>query len=595
MARIDVAVEPRAWSDPLARLSPRGLGRLISDHGTAFLITAVLLWVVGAPIVFLLAFSFRGGSVVEPGALTLANYAAVYSNKLTYSALANTVIFAGVVSVVGLGLATLFAWLAERTDMPGRNWAWSVMLVPLAMPGMLSSMAWILLLSPKTGIVNLALRGLVHSSADSGPFNIFSLSGMIFVESVRGSTTLFLMMVAAFRLMDPSMEEAAVMAGAPWVRSLRKITLGLVLPTLLAAWMYSFLGQMEDFETPLLIGLPAGVYVLPTLIFFTAYGASGPQHGLASAYTSIFLVLTVLLVVVYYRVVLRKASRYASITGKGFRPRRLGLGAWRYPALGVFGAYFLATIALPLLMLIWASLMPTYETPSLAALGKITLANYGQLLQEDQIVGSLVNTLVVAVSTATATMGLAFLVSWLVVRLKVRGGLALDALSFIPHAIPTVAIGLALVIFYLNPAVRWLPVYGTVWILTLALMTRYLAFGSRSSNAAMTQVSKELEEAASMGGAGKIITMARITTPLLIPAFLSGWIWVAAHAFRNLTIPLMLSTPKTQTIATILYYYWQRKAEFSLASALGVTLLVGMGIVIFAARRLVVRGYSEAT
>lgn len=384
------------------------------------------------------------------------------------------------------------------------------------------------------------------------------------------------------------------MAGARVLTSLRRVTLGLVMPMLLAAWMYSFLGNLEDFETPLLIGLPAGIYVLPTLIFFTAYGASGAQHGLASAYTSIFIVITVVLVLVYYRVILRRTERFASVTGKGFRPRRTSLGRWRYAALGLFLVFFAVTIGLPLLVLLWASLLPVYEVPSAAALTKLSLAHYAELLRESQIVGAIGNTALLAAVTATATMALAFVVSWLVVRLKVRGGIALDALSFIPHAIPSVAIGLALVIFYLNPGMRWLPIYGTLWIITLALMTRYLAFASRTTNSAMTQVSKELEEAAATGGAGRIMTLFRITAPLLLPAFISGWIWVAAHTVRNLTLPLMLSTSGTQTIASTLYYYWQRKADFSLASALGVALLSCMAVAIFLARKLVARGYSEA-
>src|SRR5437870_2663600 len=266
----------RPWPVAVWQAPPlRGAWRLVVEHHLAFLITAALLWIVGAPIIFLLSFSFRSGSVITPGGFTLANYQAVYTNPLTYSALVNTGIYAAVVSVAALALATLFAWLVERTDMPCRNWAWTMMLLPIAMPGMLASMAWILMLSPKSGIVNIALRGIMDwfgAAPATGPLNVFTLPGMIFVESVRGSTTLFLMMVGAFRLMDPSMEEAATMAGAKVFTSLRRVTLGLVLPMLLAAWMYSFLGNLEDFETPLLIGLPAGVYVLPTLIFFTAYG-----------------------------------------------------------------------------------------------------------------------------------------------------------------------------------------------------------------------------------------------------------------------------------------------------------------------------------
>lgn len=574
----------------------RAVRDFFGQHYLTIVITALLLWIVGAPILFLLELGFRTGNPGNPGALTLANYQAAYSSPHTYPALMNTILYAGAASLLSLTLATVFAWLIERTDMPCRNFAWTVMLLPIAMPGMLSSMAWILLLSQRIGIVNVALRGLLGLAGihlTEGPFNIYTLEGMIFVEAMRGSTTLFLMMVGAFRLMDPALEEAALSAGANSFQAFRRVTMGLMLPALLAAGMYSFLGNLEDFEVPLLLGLAAGVFVLPTLIYFTAYVSPTPNWGLASAYTSIFLIATIILVVIYYRVIIRKSERYATITGKGFRPRRISLGGWRFAALGLFGTYFMLAIGLPFLILVWASLLPIYKVPSLELLGQVSLANYGRILEEPTIVRSTMNSVFLALVTATATMVLAFLVSWLVVRQRVRGGMFLDSIAFIPHAIPAVAVGLALIIFYQSPYLRWMAIYGSLTIMALALMTRYVAFGSRTSNAAMTQINKELEEAAWLSGAGRIRTLIRITTPLLLPAFVAGWLWVAAHAFRNLTIPLLLATPGNQTIAVILFHFWERKADFSLAAAMGVSLMLGLGVVIFLSRKIVTSGFTS--
>jgi iron(III) transport system permease protein len=363
-------------------------------------------------------------------------------------------------------------------------------------------------------------------------------------------------------------------------------------PALLAAGMYAFLSNLEDFDTPLLIGLQAGVYLLPTLIYFSAFSSARAQYGLASAYASIFLVITVILVFVYHRVVVRRANRYAVITGKGFRPRQMSLGRWRYGAFGLFVAYFLLAVALPTLVLVWASLLRGYQAPTPDVITRLTFDNYAAIWRDRVLLGALGNTTLLAAVTATATVTLAFMVSWLVVRQRVWGAGLLDAFAFIPHAIPSIAIGTALIILYLNPAVRWIPIYGTLWIMTLALMTRYLAFATRTSNAAITQVSKDLEEAAYASGANRLTTIVRITVPLLLPTFIAGWIWVAAHSFRNLTIPLMLSAPGTQTVASVLYDYWERKGDFSLASALGVTLLLVMAGAIFLARRLMARGYA---
>jgi len=568
--------------------------RWVKDSYLAIGISAALLWVVGVPLLSVITFSFRDGTPIAPGQFTLQNYRDAYLNPLTGPALLNTVAYAVVVSVVSLVMATLFAWLVERTDMPGRNFAWVMMLLPIAMPGMLASMAWILLLSDNTGLINVITRGalaLVGVHLESGPFNIYSLEGMIFVEGVRGSTTLFLMMVAAFRLMDPSLEEAARISGARSGHTFRKVTLRLMLPAILAAGTYALIGNLDDLETPLLIGLPAGIFLLPTLIYFTA--SQHAQWGLSAAYTTIFMLFTIAMVVVYYRVVVRRAGRFATVTGKAYRPRRASLGRWRYPALGLFVVYFTVTIALPTLVLVWASVLPVYELPSFDALGKLTLDNYVTLFHQRQIVRSVVNTGVLGGLTATATMGLAFLVAWLVVRQRVKGGVGLDAVGFIPRAIPSVAVGVALISFYLNPWLRWTGVYGTMAILVLALMTRYMAFATRTSNSSMTQLGKELEEVAYVSGVGRARTLFSITFRLLAPAFLAGWIWVAAHAVRNLSIPLLLSTSRNQTIATTLYFYWQRKADFSLASALGVAFLAVLSLVAIVGRRLISTGYSE--
>jgi iron(III) transport system permease protein len=559
-------------------------------------ITLVLIWVVGVPIISVINLSFRSGSLAIPGGLTLQNYKDAFSNPQFGPAVKNTLIYAVTVTVISVTLATLFAWLVERTDMPGRNIAWVLMLLPLAMPGMLDSMAWILMLSDHIGILNVAgrsvLSGFGYHSA-TGPFNIYSLPGMIFIEALRGSSTLFLMMVAAFRLMDPSLEEAAAMSGVSTARTLRKVTIPLALPALLSATMYAFVANLDSVEIPLLIGIPAGIFLLPTLIWFTA--AQSGNYTLSAAYTTLFILVTLVMVVIYYRVVLRKAGRFAAVSGKGYRPRRTQLGKWRWPALGVFVVYFFLTIGMPVLVLIYASLLPAYRLPSWNAFHSFTLANYRELAHSPMIVESAKNTLILAVETATITMVLSFLVAWLVVRRRVKGGVALDAIAFVPHAIPSIAIGVALIAFYLSPYARWTHIYGTVTIMVLAMMTRYLAFGTRTANGAMTQLGNELEEAGYMSGVGRFRVMLRITFRLLTPAFLAGWLWVAAHALKNLSVPLLLAGPSNGTIATTLYFYWQRKADFSLSAALGVAMVAVLAVLAVGARRLIAAGFTGET
>lgn len=575
--------------------SPRGarFANWLKAHYVSLGAAIVLSWIVVIPLVYLMIFSFRSGSPAVPEDWTVRNYRAVYANPLTYESLSNTLIYAVVVSVISIAVAGGLAWLLERTDMPWRNSAWMMMLLPIAMPGMLASMAWILLLGPRAGLINVVLRALLAPfgfDAETGPINVYSLGGMIFIESVRGSTTLFLMMVAAFRLMDPALEEAAAVSGARTAYTVRKITAKLLLPTLLATSMYAFIGALDDFETPLLIGLPAGIFLLPTLIYFTASTAN--DWGLASAYTTIFLLITVGMVVFYHRFILRRTDQFATVTGKAFKPRRVFLGKWRWAGVSAFVLYFTLAVGLPLFILLWASLLPSYQVPSMELLSELTLEKYREVLSNTRMITAVKNSLWVAFWVATVTMSLAFVVAWAVVRQRVKGRVILDSIAFIPHAIPAVVVAVAMIAFYLTPGMRWLGLYGGLTVMILALITRYIAFATRTSNGSMTQIDKSLEEVAYVSGVNKLRVLLRVTVPLLFPAFIAGWIFVAAHAFRNLSVPLLMSTPRNEMIAVTLFHYWERQADFSLAAALGVMLVVGLALLTLVARRLIVKGYS---
>ncbi len=563
------------------------------DYWISVTAAAVLAWIVIVPLVYLIVFSFRSGSAAAPGDWTIANYALVYTSKMTHEALANTLLYTTMVATLSMLIAGGLAWLVERTDMPYRGAAWVMILLPIAMPGMLSSMAWILLLGPRTGLINVVLRYFLAPFGDdgvTGPINIYSLEGMIFVESVRGSTTLFLMLVAGFRLMDPALEEAAAMSGARNSFTLRKITLPLMLPMLLATWMYSFIGTLDDFETPLLIGLPAQIFLLPTVIYFTAYLSS--SWGLSAAYATIFLLISVVMVIIYHRVVLRRSGQFATVTGKAFRPRQIELRRMRWPALGLVIFYFFLAVLLPLLILLLASLLPFYRVPSMEMFSDLSFDNYKELFSNTRVIRAAGNSLWVSFWVATGTMILAFLLAWVIVRQRVPGRIILDSIAFIPHAIPAVVVAVAMIMFYLSPAMHWTGLYGGLIVLSLALVTRFIAFASRTSNAAMTQIDASLEEAAYVSGARKVRVLARILFPLLLPTFVAGWIFVAANAFRNLNVSLLLSTPQNELISVTLYDYWDRQADFSMAATLGVVLVVGLALITILARQMIARGYS---
>jgi iron(III) transport system permease protein len=559
-------------------------------------IVAVLLWLILIPLAQTILSSFRTGHPAVPGPFTFNNYLVAYSSPLTYRMILNTIVFAGGGTFISLFLAILFAWLIERTDMPLRNVCWALILIPMAMPGLLFSMAYVLLLMPNVGIVNVLLRHVISPlgiQLTEGPINIYSLGGMIFLDGFRGVVTAFLLMVGAFRMMDPALEEASWASGADNWATLRKVTVPVLLPAVLAAAIYCLTSAMESLEAPLLVGVPGRIFVYSTMIYFSARGPID-NYGMGGAFAVSYLLTSLVLVYFYQRATIRQAERFATVTGKGYSPRVIPLGRWRYPAVGLFFVYFALTIALPLSVLIWASLLPTYQVPSGEALERLTWRNYNLLLTEPDALRAAWNTLLVALTTGTGTVVVAFSVSWLVVRSKVKGGYLLDGLAFASHAIPGVVVALSFIFLYLQPPFRSLGLYGTVWIVSFALMTQYIAFATRTTTPAITQIHRELEEAGEVSGASGLRVLWQITLPLIRPAFIAAWIWVVAHAIRAFSIPVMLASRENQTLSVLLWQYWDDERNLSAAAALGVLLTVVLTLLTFSTRAVMTRGFKKS-
>jgi iron(III) transport system permease protein len=578
---------PSRWFGYVAR---------VRGHSLPYLAVIITLWLVIIPLFVLVVFSFRDGTPWQPGKLTFFNYVNAYSDLEVYVMFLNTSVLAAASTFVSVAIAVFFAFLTERTDMPLRNVAWALILLPMAVPGILYAISWTLLLSPKIGLINIWLRsGLaaIGFEIQEGPFNVYSLWGMVFVDGIRGVTTVFLIVVGAFRAMDPSLEEAARVSGAASYTTFVRVLVPLLMPAILAAFMYSFMGSLESLEIPMVIGFPAGIYVLSTYIYYSTHRFAPPQYGRSAALGALFIVVCITLVYLYRRMT-GHASRYATITGKGYRPRVISLGKWRYPALMMFLSYFVFTIAAPTLILLWRSLIPFYVTPSWSALSQVTGKNYLVVFNEDKILYALYNTITLGVVTATATMALSLAVAWVVVRSDFKSRFFLDTLTFIPHAIPGVVIAISLIFLYLSPPLNSLNLYGTIWIMVLGLTASYIAFGSRTMNAAVTQVHLELEEAGKVSGARWATVMRRIIFPLLLPAFVSGWIWVASHALRSFSIPLMLQSKDSIVLSVIMWDLWN-EGKAGPTAALGVLLIVALVILTIAGRCLVTRLSHQAT
>ena len=408
--------------------------------------------------------------------------------------------------------------------------------------------------------------------------NIYSMAGMIFVDGLHYSPMAFLLMTAAFRAMDPALEESAMMSGASVLQVARRITLKLAWPAAFGALLILFVRSIESFEVPALLGLPVGIHVYTSSIY-EAIHQYPSRIGLAAAYAVTLLLLTSFGIYAHARLS-RHGARFATVTGKGFRPRTIDLGKWRYVAAALFVLYFVIIVLLPFFVLVWTSLQKFYSAPSWAALSRVSLDAYRAVLETPQFAQTVWNSLVLATASATIIMLVASVVAWIVIRTKVPGRWMLDNLASLPLVFPGMVLGLAIMVCYLTLDIG---VYGTLWIMLIAYVTRFLPYGMRYTSASMLQIHKELEESAAMSGAGWGLTFRRVVLPLLKPGLLAGFIYVMIVSIRELSSSILLYSPGTEVVSIMIWELWQN-GQYVELSALGVMLIVALFVLVLLAQ-----------
>ncbi|HET7701387.1 MAG TPA: iron ABC transporter permease [Candidatus Limnocylindria bacterium] len=511
----------------------------------------------------------------RPG-FTTANYEHVYSDPRTYRLLLNSFLYAVGTSILAIGLGTSLAFIVERTNVPFRRGFFAVTLVPLIVPGIVSTIAWIYLASGRIGVLN---RGLMAAlGLESPPFEVFSLLGMVWTEGLHLSPLVFLVMVGAMRAMDPALEEAAMTSGARPLRTLRVVTLPVLVPALAAAALIMFIRGLESFEVPALLGLPAEVPVITSEIYF-ALRTYPQDYGLAGALGVGLLLVSAVGVWSYGRLT-RRAERFATITGKGYRPRIVELGRWRWVAFVYILVYLLVVVVLPFLVLLFVSLVPFY-IPSLDMLQKLTLQHYVTVFEHPDTLRAVRNSFVLALSSATITMALTAVIAWIVVRTTLPGRRVLDLLAFLPIGIPGLVLAVAIIFELINFPI---PIYGTLAILVIAYVTRYLPYGMRTSTAAMVQLHRELEEAAAVSGASWATSFRRIVVPLLWPSLVAGWIYVFVVSVRELSSSVLLVSHDS-TVLSFLILDLQQSGQSNAVAALSVMLVLSLVVIVGLAQR----------
>ena len=541
-------------------------------------IAAVVVYLTLIPILMVIYGSFQDGPPGAQSAFTTKNYVKAFSNPNLYRSTLNSLVFALGGGSLAFAIGCFLAWITERTNSPLKGFIYASVFTEIMIPGILESISLVLLYSPKIGLVNITLMSLF--GLETPPFNIYSMGGMIWGFGSGSFTTPFLLMAAAFRSMDPALEEAATISGTGILRTLTQVTLRLILPAMLATWLLLFIRGIETFEEPAILGLPAGITVLATEVYLTTREVP-TDYNLAATFAMVYLVIALGGLAIYFRAT-RFAEKYAVITGKGFRPFVIDLGPWRYFTSTLALTILAVVLFLPILVILYASFLPWYAPPSAKMFNIMSLDNYRWLLSYDVILRAFQNNLIVGIGSATLAVFFTSVIAWIVIRTNIPGRKLLDVLAFSPIAYPGIVFGLSLMWLYLTIPI---PVYGTLWILLIAYVSKYMPICMRACSSSIMQIHKELEDASQVSGASWWYTFSRVLVPLILPGLFVGWVYVLTLTFKVLSLPLLLGHAGTEVIPVLIFDLYEG-GQYTRLNALGVVVVILVTTISLIARRL---------
>jgi iron(III) transport system permease protein len=458
-----------------------------------------------------------------------------------------------------------------------------LIIIPFFIPGILEAIGWIMLLSPKTGTLNVWLRDLL--GLKQSPFNIYSLGGIIWVMSLGSVSFLFLFFVTALRSMDASLEEAAALAGAGPLRTAVTITFPMIAPVILGASMFSFIRTMDAFEVPVLLGLPAGVFVFGNRIYAAIEYDFPVNYGLATALGASLLALMMGLLLIQNK--LLHGKEFFVITGKGYKPHVVSLGPFKYVTLAICLAYFVLATGLPLSQVIIGSFLRVF---GIIQWDMVTLENYKTVVSDPSLWRGLNNTVFIGGGAALLTIFLCSVVAYVTMRTKYAGRKVLDLICWLPNAIPGIVAGVGMLWAYITLP---FPLYGTLFLLVIVFVTIGIPIGVRLMSGVMVQLSPELEECSMAHGASWGTTFRKIVLPLLKPALAAGVLILFVNFSRAVSTTLLFAQHGTELLAVALFRYSQSGTRLGTISAIAVILTIVNVSAMLLARRLGAFGQQQ--
>jgi len=525
---------------------------------------AVLLIVVAFPMLLIFFNAFW-----VDGHFNLTDVLRVLQRQETYQALGNSLVLSGGVTITGTLVGTLFAWLVTRTDLPFKKTMKLLFLVPFMLPAFIGALAWKMLLSPRAGYINRFF--MEYLGFDSPIFNIYSYAGIILVETMYLFPFVFIQVSGALERMDPTLEESARISGADLFTITRKITIPLVMPSILSGALLIMLYSMAHFGTVAVLGIETGIYNIPTLIYEKIHQSAGSFDSIRTATVlATVLVITAAAILWLQNRVLNK-GRYQIIAGKSFRPSELKLRGLRIPILIFCLAYIALTIVLPTVTIFMVGGLKTYGLPF--ALENMTWDNYTHILFEwDLTRDSIWNSITLGLASALVTMFAGVIISYVIVKMKVRGKGMLEFLGMLPFSVPGSVIALGVILAWSGKF--GVSLYNTVWIILIAYIARYMAFSLKANSAALEQVHDSLVEAARASGATMAQALRDIVIPLVRPGMVAAFFLIFLPALRELTVSVLLYGPTTRTIGVAIYTLNEDGETVYSAALAGIALII---------------------
>jgi len=548
--------------------------------GSQTLVTGLILTFCGGlviyPLIYLVAESLNLGDpeVFPPQQLGIDNYGALLED---WHVLANTALVACLATVMAVAIGFLLAWTLTRTNLPGRSRLEPLMALPYYMTPLVGALAWAILASPRTGFLNQ----LWHTAGGGGDLvNVYSPFGIAWVMALFEGTVAYVMIGAAMKSMDPSLEESSRVLGAGKWRTLRRVTLPLVMPGVLGAAIFVFAEMLGSFAAAFVLGIPGRFFVITTAIW-EATLSYPPDYARASAMgISLFAVMFATLS--FYRWVTRRGL-YATITGKAFRPRPLAMGRFGWVLAACCAAYLLVAVILPLAALLLTSFQ-RFATVMLSQ-SELTLANYQNALGFGAVNSALANSLALGLGVATIGVAIISVLVWVIYRSRTPGRGLIEYVVMFPQAVPRLVFGLGLLWAWLNIPI---PIYGTLWLMALAYFTVLLPLGVRTLAGVVVQIDRSLEECARVCGASWGYQLRTVTMPLLRPGIVAAWLLLFIASVRELGVSIFLVGPNAKVIAPAIVSSWlSSSTELSAALALIQTaaVFVAVAILFRASRR----------